>query len=139
MSHETFQAGDLTAIIGDNAAYDDRRPSYNGIHRLVHRTKPDTSLFGIAGLNLEHIFDGDKDLLDLAGDRKVFFEPRHHPMELRKLLPTEAELYQSPPPPPARFCVNSFRRPAARLLRRTPRCHNTDKTEKDQLTPAPAG
>ncbi|MCI0541353.1 MAG: hypothetical protein L0Z50_39650 [Verrucomicrobiales bacterium] len=98
MSHETFQAGDLTAVIGDNAAYADRRPGYNGLHRLVHRTKPDPSLFGIAGLNLEHIFDGDKDLLDLAGDRKVFFEPRHHPMELRKLSPLEAELYQSPTP-----------------------------------------
>ena len=98
MSHETFQAGYLTAVIGDNEACDDRRSGYNGIHRLVHRTKPETSLFGVAGLNLEHIFDGDKDLLNLAGDRKIFFEPRNHPMELRKISPVEAELHQSPTP-----------------------------------------
>ncbi|MSU64153.1 MAG: hypothetical protein EXS31_17470 [Pedosphaera sp.] len=98
MSHETFQAGDLTAVIGDNEAYDGRRAGYNGIHRLVHRTKPETSVFEIAGLNLEHIFDGDKDLLNLAGDRKTFFEPRNHPMELRKISPVEAELHQSPTP-----------------------------------------
>jgi len=61
MAHETFQLGDLTAVIGDNEPYDDRRPGYNGIHRLVHRTLPERSLFGVAGLNLEHIFDGEQD------------------------------------------------------------------------------
>ena len=59
MARETFQAGDLTAVIGDNEAYDGRRSGYNGIHRLIHKTAPD-SLFGIAGLNHEHIFDGQR-------------------------------------------------------------------------------
>jgi hypothetical protein len=98
MAHETFQVGDLTAVIGDNEPYDDRRAGYNGVHRLVHRTLPDRSLFGIAGLNFEHIFDGFQDQLSLPGDREVFFEPRNHPMTLRKVSDVEAELHQEPTP-----------------------------------------
>jgi len=98
MAHETFQIGDLTAVIGDNEAYDDRRAGYSGIHRLVHRTLPERSLFGVAGLNFEHIFDGEKDQLNLSGDRKVFFEPRNHPMEYRRIAADEAELRQTPTP-----------------------------------------
>jgi hypothetical protein len=98
LAHETFKAGDLTAVIGDNDDYDKRRYGYNGVHRLVHRTLPETSLFGVAGLNLEHIFDGDQDLRNLSGDRKIFFEPRNHPMEFRKLADDEAELHQAPTP-----------------------------------------
>lgn len=98
MGRDTFQTGDLTAVIGDNEVYDGRRYGYNGIHRLVHRTLPDRSLFGIAGLNLEHIFDGDKDQRNLAGDGKIFFEPRNHPMEFRKIAGDEAELHQPPTP-----------------------------------------
>ncbi|MBI3467857.1 MAG: mannonate dehydratase [Planctomycetes bacterium] len=98
MAHETFQVGDLTAVIGDNEPYDDRRPGYNGVHRLVHRTLPDRSLFGIAGLNFEHIFDGFHDQLSLSGDREVFFEPRNHPMTLRRISDDKAELHQEPTP-----------------------------------------
>ena len=76
MAHETFQVGDLTAVIGDNEAYPDHRAGYNGVHRLTHRTNPN-SLFTVTGLNLEHIFDGDQ---DLRGDSKVTFEPRNAPM-----------------------------------------------------------
>ena len=94
MGHETFQAGDLTAVIGDNEAYDGRRPGYNGIHRLVHRTRPD-SLFGIAGLNHEHIFDG---VQELVADPKVYFEPRNVPITLTRISDTEAELHQAPTP-----------------------------------------
>jgi hypothetical protein len=94
MAHETFQAGDLTAVIGDNEAYDGRRAGYNGIHKLVHKTRP-ASLFGIAGLNLEHIFDGDQ---DLKGDPKVFFEPRNWPMTFKRISDVEAELHQEPTP-----------------------------------------
>ena len=61
MAHETFRAGDLTAVIGDNEAYQGHRAGYNGVHHLIHRTNP-KSLFTGAGLNLEHIFDGDQDL-----------------------------------------------------------------------------
>lgn len=99
MAHETFAVGELTAVIGDNEAYDDRRPGYNGIHRLVHRTLPDRSLFGIAGLNFEHIFDGEQDQRSLvSGEREIFFEPRNHPMTLRKIAADEAELHQAPTP-----------------------------------------
>ena len=94
MGHDTFQAGDLTAVIGDNEPYDGRRAGYNGVHRLLHRTQP-KSLFTIAGLNFEHIFDGDQ---DLRGDVKTFFEPRNAPMEFRKISETEAELHQPPTP-----------------------------------------
>lgn len=98
MAHETFKAGDLTAVIGDNEAYDERRPGYNGIHRLVHRTLPDQSVFGIAGLNFEHIFDGDQDQAAISVNPQVYFEPRNHPMTLRRLGDNAAELHQSPTP-----------------------------------------
>lgn len=94
MGHDTFQAGDLTAIFGDNEAYDGRRPGYNGIHSLIHKTGG-KSLFGITGLNLEHIYDGEQ---DLRGDTKVFFEPRNAPMNFRKISDVEAELHQPPTP-----------------------------------------
>jgi hypothetical protein len=94
MAHETFQAGDLTAVIGDNEAYPGHRAGYNGVHRLSHRTNP-KSLFTITGLNLEHIFDGDQ---DLRGDTKVFFEPRNFPMTLTKISESEAELHQKETP-----------------------------------------
>jgi hypothetical protein len=98
MAHESFQVGDLTAVVGDNEVYDDRRAGYSGIHRLVHRTLPERSLFGVAGLNFEHIFDGEQDQLSLLGDGKVFFEPRNHPMSFRRLSDVEAELHQEPTP-----------------------------------------
>jgi len=98
MAHETFQFGDLTAVIGDNEAYDDHRAGYSGIHRLIHRTMPEKSLFGVAGLNFEHIFDGVQDQGSLSGDRTVFFEPRNHPMAFRWVAADEAELHQAPTP-----------------------------------------
>src|SRR6059036_169364 len=52
MAHETFRAGDLTAVIGDNETYPGHRAGYNGVHRLTHRTNP-KSLFTVTGLNLE--------------------------------------------------------------------------------------
>jgi hypothetical protein len=94
MAHDTFRVGDLTAVIGDNEDYDNRRAGYNGVHRLVHRTGSG-SLFGVTGLNHEHIFDG---LQDLSGDPKVFFEPRNHPIEFQKISDSEAELHQTATP-----------------------------------------
>jgi hypothetical protein len=108
MAHDTFQIGDLTAIIGDNAAHGDHRAGYNGVHRLTHRTEP-TTLFvpTVAGLNLEHIFDGETELQDVGGGRKVFFEPRSAPMTFKKLSDSEAELHQEPTPT---FKVESWTR-----------------------------
>lgn len=97
MAHDTFRAGDLTAVIGDNAAAGAHRAGYNGIWSLTHRAEP-ANLFvpAVAGLNFEHIFDGDK--RDTDGSRKVFFEPRHAPMTFRRLSAREAELHQPPTP-----------------------------------------
>jgi hypothetical protein len=97
MAHDTFRVGDLTAVIGDNAAAGQHRAGYNGVWSLTHRTEP-ANLFvpGVAGLNFEHIFDGDK--RDADGGRKIFFEPRNAPMTFRKLSETEAELHQPPTP-----------------------------------------
>ncbi|HXG13048.1 MAG TPA: hypothetical protein VNK04_25040 [Gemmataceae bacterium] len=97
MAHDTFRAGDLTAVIGDNSAAGEHRAGYNGVWSLTHRTEP-TNLFvpAVAGLNFEHIFDGDKGGPEPGN--KVFFEPRHSPMTFRKLSDTEAELHQPPTP-----------------------------------------
>lgn len=97
MGHDTFRAGDLTAVIGDNSADGQHRAGYNGLWSLVHKSQPE-NLFvpAVAGLNFEHIFDGDKQ--DSDGSGKVFFEPRHAPMTFRKLSATAAELHQPPTP-----------------------------------------
>ncbi len=108
MASAEFKVGDLTAVIGDNAADGEHRAGYNGVWRLIHRTEP-TNLFvpTVAGLNLEHIFDGDKELSDVEGARKIFFEPRNAPMEFRKISDAEAELHQEPTPT---FRVESWTR-----------------------------
>lgn len=97
MAHDTFRAGDLTAVIGDNAAAGAHRAGYNGVWSLTHKVEP-ASLFvpGVAGLNFEHIFDGDK--ADADGSRRIFFEPRNAPMTFRRVSATEAELHQPPTP-----------------------------------------
>jgi hypothetical protein len=97
MAHATFHVGDLTAILGDNAAEGTHRAGYNGVWSLVHKTEP-TNLFvpAVAGLNFEHIFDGDKH--DTDRSQKIFFEPRHAPMTFKKLSDASAELYQPPTP-----------------------------------------
>ena len=99
----TLQAGDLTAVIGDNSSADGHRAGYNGVWSL-HHAKNARSLFvpGIAGLNLEHIVTGEH-----LEDSKTFFEPRHAPMALKKISQTEAELHQPPTPT---FHVESWTR-----------------------------
>ncbi len=108
MGHDVFQIGDLTAVIGDNEGYGEHRAGYNGVHRLTHRSEQ-TTLFvpTVAGLNLEHVFDGHRELQDIGGGRKVFFEPRTAPMSFKKLSDSEAELHQPPTPT---FKVESWTR-----------------------------
>jgi len=99
MGHATFKAGDLEAVIGDNEAYGEHRAGYNGIHALKNKAEAETPFVPtVAGLNLEHIFDGDQELRDVGGDRKIFFEPRNAPMKFRQVSETEAELHQEPTP-----------------------------------------
>jgi hypothetical protein len=97
MAHDTFRAGDLTAVIGDNSASGTHRAGYNGVWSLVHRQEA-ANLFvpTVSGLNLEHIFDGHRGDADTS--RKIFFEPRNAPMSFRKMSATEAELHQPPTP-----------------------------------------
>src|SRR5262245_2556919 len=72
VASETLKAGDLVAVVGDNEAADKHRAGYNGLWSLTHTRQPQSPFVPtVAGMNLEHIFDGDKD-----GDAKIFFEPR---------------------------------------------------------------
>src|SRR5438105_13262761 len=91
MPHATSRAGDLTAIIGDNATHEQHRAGYNGVWSLTHRTEP-TNLFVpiVAGLNFEHIFDGER--FDRDRTNTIFFEPRNAPMTYRQISDTEAEI-----------------------------------------------
>ena len=95
MGHATFKGGELTAVIGDNAAEGGHRAGDNGVWSLLHTSCP-RSLFvpTVAGLNHEHIFDGETD--DTRPE--VFFEPRHAPMTFRRISDHEAELHQPPTP-----------------------------------------
>jgi hypothetical protein len=97
MAHDTFRAGDLTAVLGDNTAAGGHRAGYNGVWSLTHRTEP-ANLFvpAVAGLNHEHVFDGDKQ--GSGNDPKVRYEPRYAPMAFKKLSDAEAELHQPPTP-----------------------------------------
>jgi hypothetical protein len=103
MGHDTFRCGELEAVIGDNAKTDTQRAGYNGVWSLKHATA-DRTLFvpGVAGLNLEHIFDGATN-----GRQEIFFEPRNAPMTFRRVGEHEAELHQPPTPT---FHVESWTR-----------------------------
>jgi hypothetical protein len=94
MGHATFRVGDLVAVIGDNEASGEHQAGYNGIWSLRHASGKRTLFVPtVAGLNLEHIFDGEADAAPV-----VFFEPRHAPMAFRQLSDAEAELHQPPTP-----------------------------------------
>lgn len=97
MASDTFKVGDLTAVIGDNEAKGEHRAGYNGLWSLAHRTEP-TNLFvpTVAGMNFEHIFDGDTQ--DPAGASDIFFEPRKAKMTFKKVSDTVAVLRQEATP-----------------------------------------
>lgn len=94
MAHATFEVGELTAVIGDNAGHEGHAAGYNGVWSLRHKTST-RSLFvpAYAGLNHEHIFNGEAD-----EPQAVFFEPRNAPMTFRQLSEREGELHQPPTP-----------------------------------------
>jgi hypothetical protein len=125
MAYDTFQVGDLTAVIGDNQAHDKHAAGYNGIHQLTHRSEP-TTLFvpTVAGLNLEHIFDGDQELRGRK-DPKLFFKPRTAPMAFKKLSDSEAELHQPPTPTFKLESWTRFKLVAPHYLDLTFRCRPT--------------
>ncbi len=90
-----FRSAELRCIIGNNAAMGDHRGGYNGVFRLtsIHQSE---SIFvpAYAGLNLEHIFDGDTE----RGPVEQFLEPRHSPMQFKKMDEGTALLHQPPTP-----------------------------------------
>jgi hypothetical protein len=93
--YDTFRVSRLVCVIGNNRAAGDHREGYNGVFRM---TAPgaDTSVYvpAVAGLNLEHYFDGRP----RQAERQVFFEPRHAPMQFRRLSERQAELRQAATP-----------------------------------------
>jgi hypothetical protein len=124
MAHATFRAGDITAVIGDNASHGDHRAGYNGVWSLTHRTEA-ANLFvpAVAGLNFEHIFDGHR--FDRDNTRTIFFEPRNAPMTFRRVSDTEAELHQAPTPTFRLESWTRFRLAAPHYIDMTFRCRAT--------------
>lgn len=95
MAHAVFHTSALTAVVGDNEGSGPHKPGYNGVWSLRHEDCPaDLFTASSGGLNHEHIFNGETD--DALPE--VFFEPRHAPMEFRRLSDGEAELHQPPTP-----------------------------------------
>jgi hypothetical protein len=93
-----LRRGDVEAVVVDNRAVDDgvlpgHRAGYSGLASLKHKRRRE-NLFvpSYAGLNFEHIHDGTMQ------DRKILFEPRNFPMELRVIDDQTVELYQKPTP-----------------------------------------
>lgn len=86
-SQIALEKGDLKAVFIDNSSYGLHRKGYNGISELYHKNQ-DSTLFvpSFAGVNLEHIFDGDS-LVSL-------FEPRREPMTIKKISDTKVRLHQ---------------------------------------------
>jgi hypothetical protein len=96
--YAVLRRGDVEAVVVDNSAVDDEvlpghRAGYNGVGLLRHRQRPE-NLFvpSVAGLNFEHILDGT------SQEREILFEPRHAPMQLRRVDEHTAELYQAATP-----------------------------------------
>ena len=88
--------GDVEAVVVDHRAVDGpivrgHRAGYGGLAVLRHARRRD-NLFvpAYSGLNFEHIHDGT------TRPREVLFEPRHEPMELRRIDDHTVELYQKP-------------------------------------------
>ncbi len=90
--------GEVKAIIVDNSAVNDdvlpgHRAGYSGLASLTHaRQKRNIFVPTYAGLNFEHIHDGT------GQNRKILFEPRNAPMQLRLINSRTVELYQAPTP-----------------------------------------
>lgn len=88
----------VEAVIVDNSAVDDavltgHRAGYSGVASLRHaRRRENLFVADYAGLNFEHSHDGT------TRERKVLFEPRNAPMQLRRVGLHAAELYQPATP-----------------------------------------
>ncbi|MFO0890401.1 MAG: hypothetical protein U0790_14820 [Isosphaeraceae bacterium] len=96
--YAVLRRGEVEAVIVDNRAVDDEvlpghRAGYSGVAALRHaRRRENLFVPRYAGLNFEHIHDGR------TQPREILFEPRHAPMELRRVGEHAVELYQKPTP-----------------------------------------
>jgi hypothetical protein len=88
-----ISAGDLQAVFADNDSFPGHRAWYNGINILRHSADT-TGLFWpeVAGLNFEHIFDGQK----WTEPAEVLFEPRSSPMTIERSGAISVLLHQPP-------------------------------------------
>ncbi|MGI6459374.1 MAG: hypothetical protein ACOX5J_04640 [Candidatus Hydrogenedentales bacterium] len=91
-----LQTGALTAVIGDNEPMGEHhRRRYNGVFALATPERAESPFVPMfSGLNLEHYFDAQA----RTDNDAVFFEPRHVPMELRRIDDNAVELYQATTP-----------------------------------------
>ncbi len=93
-----LKRGDVEAVVVDNSPVDDdvlpgHRGGYSGVGSLKHaRRRENLFVPAYAGLNFEHCHDGTMQA------REVLFEPRHAPMELRRIDEHTVDLYQTETP-----------------------------------------
>ena len=83
----------LPDLCNNQAAPPEHVAGYNGVLSLSYDGGPSPFVPRFAGLNLEHVNNGIS-----AADRDLQFEPRKHPMEIRRLDEKTCELYQPPLP-----------------------------------------
>ncbi|MEI6324444.1 MAG: hypothetical protein WCO91_03230 [Gemmataceae bacterium] len=89
-----IQVGNLSAMLVGNQGFGTvHRPGYNGLTQLRMGKSPSPFVESYAGLNLEHVNNGVR-----YEDKDLQFEPRKHPMEVRKVADDVYELYQKPLP-----------------------------------------
>lgn len=86
--------GELTArLVNNQAVPPDHAAGYNGLLDIRYDGSVSPFVPRFAGLNLEHVNDGVA-----YTDRDLQFEPRRHPMQIRKVDERTFELYQAPLP-----------------------------------------
>lgn len=96
--YQILKRAGITAVIVDNREVNDdvlpdHRAGYSGVASLTaDKSRENLFVPAVSGLNFEHIHDGT------VQDRKILFEPRNVPMELRVIDEFTAELYQTPTP-----------------------------------------
>lgn len=81
-------SGSLTALLADNSPFGKvHKQGYNGLVKLTTGNNPSPFVESYAGLNLEHVNTGKR-----HDNRDLQFEPRRHPMELRRIGPKTFDL-----------------------------------------------
>jgi hypothetical protein len=86
--------GKLAAqLVNNQAVAPEHAAGYNGLQSIRYDGGPSPFVPRFAGLNLEHVNNGVA-----TADRDLQFEPRKHPMELRRLDARTYELHQAPLP-----------------------------------------